>query len=84
MQDRVAVRRGFGDHLFADRAAGAAAVLDGELLAEIVRSTPGIDDARGGVGAAGRRIGHDDPHRPIGPTVLGVRPAGERRRRHGR
>src|SRR5262249_58135853 len=48
VQDRVAVGRGFGDHFLADRAAGAAAIFDGELLAETL-AEPGIDDARGRV-----------------------------------
>ena len=70
MQDGVAVRIGLGDDGFADGAAGAAAIFDDELLAEHLAELV-VDDARGGVGAAGRRIGHHDPHRPVG--IFGLR-----------
>jgi len=77
VQDRVAVGRGFGDHFLADRAAGAAAIFDGELLAETL-AEPGIDDARGRVRATRRRIRHHDPHRPLRPIALRARRANKR------
>ncbi len=81
MQNGVAVGRGPGDHLFANGAAGAATVFDGELLTEILAQL-GVKDARRGVGAAGRRIRHDDPHRPIRPRGLRFRSADKWRGRH--
>ena len=81
VQHGVAVRIGFRDHRLADGAAGPATVFDDELLAE--QFTEGAeDDARRGVGAAGRRIGHDHAHRPVRPGSLR---AGRRaQQRHGR
>jgi hypothetical protein len=81
VQNRVAVRRGPRHHGFADGAARAAAIFDDELLAEIGAELR-EQDARGGVGAAGRRIGHHDPHRPVRPCGLRRRAAGKGRRRH--
>jgi hypothetical protein len=74
VQDHVAVRRGLRDRFLADRAAGATAIFDGELLAEIL-AEPGIDDARGGVGAARGRIRHHHPHRTRRPIGLRIRRA---------
>jgi hypothetical protein len=76
VQDRVTVRRGLRDRFLADRAAGAAAIFDGELLAEIL-AEPGIDDARGGVGAACRWIRDHHPYRTRRPIGLRVRAANE-------
>ena len=54
MQERVAVGRGFRDHLGADIAAGSGPVLDKELLAEPLRQIL-ADQARRDVGRpAGR------------------------------
>ena len=81
VQNRVAVGIGLGDHGLADGAAGAAAIFDGEWLAKIFAEL-GVDDARRGVGAAGRRIRHHDPHRPVRPSGLRARIADKRCRRH--
>ncbi len=84
MDEGVAIRIGLGDDRFADGAAGAAAIFDDELLAEHLAEF-GVNDARRGVGAAGRRIGHDDAHRPVGPSAVCARAgAHERRGRQSR
>jgi hypothetical protein len=59
--ERVAVRRRLRRRLAGDVAAGAAAVLDHDLLAPGLRQVPG-HDARDGIGAAAGRIGHDQAH----------------------
>jgi alkanesulfonate monooxygenase SsuD/methylene tetrahydromethanopterin reductase-like flavin-dependent oxidoreductase (luciferase family) len=56
--DGVAVRRGLGGVAGADHAAGAAAILDHDLLAERVRKLL-PDDAAHRIDAAAGRIGHD-------------------------
>jgi hypothetical protein len=66
VQDRIAVGSSFGDDLFADRAAGAAAIPDRELLPEILTQL-GVKNARRGVGAAGGGIRHRDANRPFQP-----------------
>ncbi len=84
-QQRVAVGIAVGDVAGAERVAGAAAVLDEELLAqgraEIVGHDPGdeIDGPRG-------NRGHDDLHRPvrIGLRAQRQRAAKEQQRRGGR
>jgi hypothetical protein len=81
VQDVVAVRIGLGDDGFADGAAGAAAVFDDELLAEHLAELV-VDDARGSVGAAGRRIRHHHPHRAVRPGILRLGATHEWRRRH--
>ncbi len=67
----VAVGRRLRCRLGADHAAGAAAVLDHELLAEGLAEFvgPGTPDR---VGGAARRIGQDDLDRALGPA-LGLR-----------
>ena len=73
-QQRVAVRRGAGDDLGADRGAGAGLVLDDELLpeafAELLR-----DHAHRPVDRATRRKRHDHFHR-VRRVVLRVQRAG--------
>ena len=64
--DRVAVRVGARRNLGADRAAGARAVVDDELLAELL-GQPRRQQARDDVGAAAGRERHDHAHRPLGP-----------------
>ena len=62
--DRVAVRRGLGDDIDAEIAAGAGAVLDDELLAELGREFlrhQAADDVGGGAG----RERHHDAHRLV-------------------
>ena len=61
-QKRVAVGRGLGDLARRDGAAGAAAVLDHDGLAE-PRAHPLGDDARDHVVAAAGRVGHDQRDR---------------------
>ena len=61
-QQRVAVGRGLGDLARRDGAAGAAAVLDHDGLAE-ARAHPLGDDARDHVVAAAGRVGHDQRDR---------------------
>ena len=73
-QQRVAVGGRARDAFDRDRAAGAGAVLDHELLAEHVAEAL-RDDARHAVGVAAGRERHDDLHRPVRP-VLGLRRAG--------
>ena len=63
--ERVAVGRGLRDRARRDRAAGAAAVLDHDLLAERLAHLLG-DDARHHVVAAAGRVGHDQRDRPVG------------------
>jgi hypothetical protein len=60
--DGVAVRRRLGGVAGADHAAGAAAILDHDLLAERVRKLL-PDDAAHRVDAAAGRIGHDQRDR---------------------
>ena len=69
-QQRVAVGLGGVDRLGADIAAGAAAVLDHERLAEPLLK-PGREDSRHGVDAAAGRFADDDLDRPIG--IIGGR-----------
>ena len=61
-QERVAVGLGLGDLARRDGAAGAAAVLDHDGLAE-ARAHPLGDDARDHVVAAAGRVGHDQRDR---------------------
>ena len=86
VEDGVAVALRFRRHRRADGAAGAAAVVDDELLAECSLSS-GEQDAAHGVGAAARRIGHDHldrRRRPIGLRRGGSeRPHQRRRARRG-
>src|SRR5205085_10159300 len=68
-EQRMAIRSGLGGDRGADRATGTATVLDQDRLAEL----PGerlLHDARNDVGAAARRIRHDQVNglrRPDGP-----------------
>ena len=64
-QDGVAVGRGARDAGRADHAAGAADVLDDDLLAEIVRHGVG-EDARDRVGRPARWERHDQRNGPVG------------------
>ncbi len=61
----VAVRRAAGDEGAADRAAGAAAVLDHHRLADLLAQRFGEDAADHVRGAAGRE-GHDQADRAVG------------------
>ncbi len=63
-QQRVTVGLRLGDLLGADRAAGAALVLDHDLLAELFRQRH-RQDAREDVGRAARRERHDELHRLV-------------------
>src|SRR6516225_119184 len=76
-QEGVAVRRGFGGNLDAEAAAGAGAVVDDDLLAERFRHSL-ADEASEHVGAAARRIGHDEGDGTIGIGFGRERSAGER------
>ena len=80
MQDGVAVGRGLRDQGFTDGAAGPAAIFDDELLAQN-RADLGVEDTRGGVGAAGRRIRHHHLHRTVRPRGLGAGAGGRTARR---
>ena len=62
VEDRVAVRIGMGDELVADIGAGAAFVVDDDLLTPNLRKLMG-DDARIGVGRSARGDRHDHVHR---------------------
>src|ERR1041384_7452547 len=70
LQQRVAIGRRLGDHLGADVAAGARAILDDELLAEALRQ-PLTHQARLDVGGPSGRKADDDAHRP---RWIGLRP----------
>ena len=61
----VAVGRGLGDVVDRDVAAGAGAVLDHDLLAELLAERP-LHDARGRVGAAARLEADHDGDRLVG------------------
>ena len=80
--ERVAVGLRARDLAGRDAAAGAAAILDHDLLAER-RAHPVGDDARHGVVAAARRVGNDQGDR-AGRIVLRKRGRGERDRRQGK
>ena len=67
-QHRVAVRVGPRDHLGADIGAGAAFVLDHDLLAPRLGKRIG-DDAGDGVGRPARCIRHDDTHESARPLL---------------
>ena len=67
-KERVAVRRCMRDRLGRERAAGADAVLDDELLLEHFAEPLGDDARRVVAGAAGRK-GIDEPHRPLRPIL---------------
>ena len=66
--ERVAVGRGFRHRADADGAAGAALVLDHELLAQTLRQAVG-ENARRDVGVAAGRERHDHRHRPGRPLL---------------
>ena len=76
---RVAVGLGLRDLARRDGAAGAAAVLDDDLLAERLAHLVG-DDARDGVVAAAGRIGHDQRDRAGRIVLRRSGAAGQRRR----
>ena len=79
-EQRIAVRLGVGDAAGAQRAAGAADILDDDLLAEILRH--GFrDEARDRVGRAAGRKRH---HNGDGAFRIGLRARGERIKRDGR
>ena len=63
-QQRVAVGRRLGDDVVADDGAGAGAVIDHHLLAELLGEFL-RDDAADDVGAAARRRRHDQPDRAV-------------------
>ena len=67
-QHGVAVGRGMGRGVVGDVAAGAALVLDDDLLAPHLRQAAG-GDAGGGVGAAARREADDQPHHARRPRL---------------
>ena len=73
-QQRVAVGSRLGHVLRADLAAGAGLVLDHHALAQIVAQVLGVD-ARGGVGGAAGREGHDHAHGLAWPGVGRLRGA---------
>jgi hypothetical protein len=74
---RIAVRRRLGDGGRADRAAGAAAIVDHDRLAQALVQLL-AEHAGDDVGAAAGGVGHDEPDRPVG---VGVRRAGGRQHR---
>ncbi len=77
-QQRVAVRRRLGHELRTDHAAGAGAIFDHHRLAERFGQAVG-DDAHDDIRRAAGRVGHDDPHGPVG---IVLRQRGRRERRH--
>ena len=74
-QQRVAVRSGFGGEIGADHAAGAAAIIDEDLLAEFFAELVG-DDAPDHVVAAARRERNDQAN---GPCRIILRDSGGRK-----
>ena len=80
-QQRVAVRRGSRGGFRAEHAAGAAAIVDvdfvAELLGKLVR-----DEASDHVIAAARRERNDQPHRPV--RILGRRRRGKGQQQYER
>jgi hypothetical protein len=74
-EQRVAVGGGPRGRLGGERAVGAGAVLDHELLAQPV-GEPLADEARDAVGIAARREADQQTHRPLRP---GLRPSGPER-----
>ena len=79
---RVAVRRGVRRQLGADHAAGAGAVVDDHLLAELVAHLLRDDAADHVVAAAGRER-NDQPDRPVGIIRLRRGRGGERDQKSG-
>ena len=77
-EERVAVGRGLGGDAGADGAAGAAAVVDDHLPAEVARQHRG-ERPRERVGAAAGGEGNDEGHRPVRPAALRAAPAASRR-----
>ena len=77
-QQRVAIGRGLGDRTGRNRAAGAAAIVDDDLLAERLAHLVG-NAARGGAGAAAR--GERD-HQGDRARGVALRRGGRRRRQH--
>jgi hypothetical protein len=65
---RVAVGRGLGGEIGADRAARAGAVLDDEARLQTLRELL-RDEAAERVGGAARRERRDDPDGPVGPGM---------------
>jgi hypothetical protein len=75
LQQRVAVGRGSGHDFGSDVAARARAVVDDDLLGELLAGRL-PDDAREVVGAAARRKRNHEPERPLGIGLgVGERPA---------
>ena len=70
-QQRVAVRRGLGRLARADGAARAGAVVDDQLLAQVLGHAL-RHHARHEVGGAAGRKGHDQAHRMRGPGRLAL------------
>jgi hypothetical protein len=64
--ERVTVRSGARRDIGADRAAGARAIIDDELLAELLEQTR-RQQARDDIGAVAGRERYDHAHRPLGP-----------------
>src|SRR3546814_21089222 len=79
----ITVRLRLGGDVRPDRAAGAAAVLDHELLAEEFRKMLRVG-AGGIVRRAARRIGHDDRDRALGIILIVLRAYRRDRGRHDR
>ena len=79
-EQRVAIRIGAGDAAGAKRSAGAADILDDDLLAEILGHGFG-DEAGDGIGRAAGREGNDDGDRAIGIALCAGAGCGERERR---
>ena len=67
--ERIAVGRRVDDRVHPDQGSAPGAVVDDELLAEDVGQML-ADQACERVGAAARRRGDDDPHRPVGVVGL--------------
>ena len=83
MQHGVTVRIGFRGYPFGDRPARPATIFYDELLTEHFTELA-ENDARRGIGAAGRRIGHDHAHRAVRPGSLRAGRAHEWSRGHPR
>ena len=81
-QERVAIGVGFGGHRRAERRAGAAAVLEYEILADLLADLF-EHDAAGDVGGAAGGERHHDLDRLLGGPILGQRSDRRERQQRG-